>query len=217
MKTVRAVNVNGFPIATQLKNDLLESMVKRGFQDFNTHGAFLISTILHPTYKATLNPEARVLARNHLITAVESLQRRDASANVNKTSVLPGSQPVFVPTWSIMDDLDQSIAFSSSVDVSARNEIDSFLNEPLIPRVHDPLEWWAKNGKRYPRLLRVVKKYFCLISNSVPCERIFSKMGLIIKDRRASLSSKKAGMIGFITSNLPRIPPKVNDDLSIDY
>jgi hypothetical protein len=37
--------------------------------------------------------------------------------------------------------------------------------------------------------------------NSVPCERIFSKMGLVVTDLRGSLKPSKVAMVTFVASN----------------
>jgi hypothetical protein len=64
------------------------------------------------------------------------------------------------------------------------------------------LQWWKARQNIYPRLSLLARKALCIIVNSVPCERFFSKMGLIITDRRQRLSHRKAGLIGFIAQNL---------------
>lgn len=74
--------------------------------------------------------------------------------------------------------------------------------EPTIGREEDPLLWWKERQDRYPRLSMLARKSLCIIVNSVPCERIFSKMGLIITDRRQRLCHRKAGLLGFIAQNL---------------
>jgi hypothetical protein len=38
--------------------------------------------------------------------------------------------------------------------------------------------------------------------NSVPCERIFSKMGLVVTDRRTNLTAEKASLVA---SNLKHL------------
>lgn len=52
--------------------------------------------------------------------------------------------------------------------------------------------------------------------NSVPCARIFSKMGLIVQNRRRCLSSDKASMAGMITINLQLIDKPDNVDTEDD-
>lgn len=85
--------------------------------------------------------------------------------------------------------------------------MDDYLGEPPIPFYNDPLEWWKRRRAHYPRLIDLVFKYLGMIANSVPCERIFSKMGLIIVNRRNCLSSDKAAMVGMIAGNISLLAP----------
>ena len=67
---------------------------------------------------------------------------------------------------------------------------------------NDPLSWWKTRKTEYPRLFVLALRHLILVMNSVPCERLFSKMGQIIYDRRCSLLSGKAAMIGIVASNM---------------
>ncbi|XP_017476029.1 PREDICTED: zinc finger BED domain-containing protein 4-like [Rhagoletis zephyria] len=47
----------------------------------------------------------------------------------------------------------------------------------------------------------LAKKYLCALASSVPCERIFSKAGQIVSDRRSRLSEKNTEMLLFLNTN----------------
>ena len=64
----------------------------------------------------------------------------------------------------------------------------------------------ASTQKKYPRLYKLVPRYLGIIMNSVSCERIFSKMGVIVNDRRSCLSAQKVGMLCYIAQNLSLFP-----------
>jgi len=81
-------------------------------------------------------------------------------------------------------------------------EIDKYLQEPLLPRNEDVLVWWKQNQYVYPRLFQIVKKRFCIMGTSVPCERIFSKAGQTITKKRSRLLSTKFEKIIFLNFNL---------------
>lgn len=55
---------------------------------------------------------------------------------------------------------------------------------------------------QYPRLYDIVIKRFCVVGTSVPCERIFSKMGQIVSEKRSRLTSNKISQIIFLNGNL---------------
>ncbi|EFX61710.1 hypothetical protein DAPPUDRAFT_17586, partial [Daphnia pulex] len=76
---------------------------------------------------------------------------------------------------------------TAHAQTASRNEVDNYLAEPALGHQLGPLDLWKKTRDRYPRLVVLVCRYLCIIMNSVTCERIFSKMGLVVTDRRTSL------------------------------
>lgn len=84
---------------------------------------------------------------------------------------------------------------------SAIVEVNRYLDERVIRMKEDPLQWWYLNKNIYPILAKVVKKNFCMVATSVPCERIFSKTGLIITDRRTRLKTQKVQQLIFLNAN----------------
>ena len=72
----------------------------------------------------------------------------------------------------------------------------------LVEIRNDPLIWWGKNQHSYPRLYKLAMRYLLLIMNSVPCERLFSKMGLTVSNQRCSLNPKKVEMIVTVASHV---------------
>lgn len=110
----------------------------------------------------------------------------------------------------LFEKLDRIVAEHNTANFcfqSARAKVDAYLNssEPLLNRKKDPLCWWNSRCDQYPRLVLLVKKYLSPIMNSVPCERVFSRMGLVITDRRTNLSPQKAGLTTMISQNLHNI------------
>ncbi|XP_073979938.1 E3 SUMO-protein ligase ZBED1-like [Rhodnius prolixus] len=81
-------------------------------------------------------------------------------------------------------------------------ELDKYLAEPFLNREANPLDWWRERKDLYPRLYDVVLKRLSIPATSVPCERIFSKAGQILVDRRNRLKSSNVSMILFLNKNL---------------
>ncbi|XP_055906324.1 E3 SUMO-protein ligase ZBED1-like [Eupeodes corollae] len=81
-------------------------------------------------------------------------------------------------------------------------EIDKYINETPIRRNDDPLKWWKERKHIYPRLYNLALKRLCIVATSVPCERVFSKAGLTISNRRSSLKPTKAAQCLFLNYNL---------------
>ena len=105
-----------------------------------------------------------------------------------------------------------------AIIVFVRNELSAFLNEPII--IQPPtatenaassdrtvidscssLQWWSQHRSRYPSLVPVVRMLFGVPATSVPSERLFSKAGLVISDRRSRLSPQHAEQQCFMSCN----------------
>jgi hypothetical protein len=197
-------------------------MLERGFPSYASNKILLLATILDPRYKTAglPNDEAVHMAKSITFLTFQSyfincsyffikgeLFRKAALLDDNNNTIdeveieLPTSQR----PKSIFDRLEKNRALvnqSNSNRAGCRLEVESYLSESAIGRHDDPLQWWKARQNIYPRLSLLARKALCIIVNSVPCERFFSKMGLIITDRRQRLSHRKAGLIGFIAQNL---------------
>lgn len=95
----------------------------------------------------------------------------------------------------IWQDFDKCIKYSKdSLHMTyptavAISEIKMFSEEPNFETKKDPLVWWCERQMMYPWLSKLAKKYLCVCATSVPCERIFSKAGQIVTERRNRLKS----------------------------
>lgn len=91
---------------------------------------------------------------------------------------------------------------------SAIIEVDKYLEEPILQRKdssgisQDPLVWWHQQRHIYPKLYKIMKTRVCIMATSVPCERIFSKAGQIVNERRERLKTDKISQVIFLSYNL---------------
>ncbi|CAG4991614.1 unnamed protein product [Parnassius apollo] len=100
----------------------------------------------------------------------------------------------FIDIWADIDIQDVHILESPTAIAIA--EVRRFINDKMLPRNASPNDWWRKHFFLYPNLSKVFKQHFC-----VPCERIFSKSGELISDRRTGLSSEKVKKLMFLHTN----------------
>ena len=77
-----------------------------------------------------------------------------------------------------------------------------YLKDKVLPRTEDPLEYWVLQKAAYPHLFTVAMQYLCTPASSVPCERIFSKAGEIVSQRRNRLKPSTIEQILFLNKNL---------------
>lgn len=108
--------------------------------------------------------------------------------------------------FSIWRDYDKTTAnliqISDNASSASIIEVNRYLQEQLLKRTGNPLEWWKEREHIYPRLYYLAKKKLCVPATSVACERAFSKAGMVISKRRSSLSAAKVNKLLFINANL---------------
>lgn len=103
----------------------------------------------------------------------------------------------------IWADFDKICKSRKEIDPKAAAilEVRSYLAEDLISRKENPLEWWKARAAIYPHLAKLAKQYLCIVATSVPSERIFSKAGQLISERRSRLKGKNVQIILFLNYN----------------
>lgn len=169
---------------------------------------FLVTqaTLLDPRFKQYAFSDKTKCERaiNLLRTKVQSITLD--SANTPQQSTDMGSLQVVSPhqstLWQDFDDTVVKLIGANNSSTAGIIEVDKYMNEPLINRLENPLMWWAERKKVYPRMYELVKRRLCLIATSVPCERIFSKAGQVVCERRNRLTSSKISQILFLNHNM---------------
>jgi len=78
------------------------------------------------------------------------------------------------------------------------SDLKHYLNHPTIPINSDILKFWDINTNIYPHLKKVVEPYLSLVATSVPSERLFSKAGNIITEKRNRLKGDKLQQLLFL-------------------
>ena len=70
-----------------------------------------------------------------------------------------------------------------------------YLESDVLPRSENPLKFWEKNKENWPPLHNLAMKYLCIQATSVPCERLLSKTGSIITEKRNRLKAKNVNSL----------------------
>lgn len=115
------------------------------------------------------------------------------------------SRPSEEKPFDIWKQLDKSVSSQPRINRSPQAraivEVDRYLEEEIIDRNENPLKWWANHVSVFPNLSHVVRNKFGTVATSVPCERIFSKTGIIVSERRSRISLEKVKKIMFLNVN----------------
>ena len=104
--------------------------------------------------------------------------------------------------WHFFDQQVAQASVKSSVSSELTMQMQQYLRISNLERKEDPLEWWKRNCHSYPKICRLAKKYLSIPGTSVPSERIFSKAGQIVSERRNRLKPKNVNMFVFLNNNL---------------
>lgn len=178
-------------IAVDLKRNLLKSFRER-FSGLEKNNLFAYASLLDPRFKkidfnSTECCMLRVSELNSLLTDVPLSQN-------------PSDIEIDDGIWKIHDTkMISSMNNLSGLD----NGLKHFLDSPVMPRCEDPLQFWKKNKDNWPQLHNLALKYLTAQATSVPSERLFSKAGSIITEKRNRLKPKNVNMLCLLSS-LPK-------------
>lgn len=73
--------------------------------------------------------------------------------------------------------MKQTVCLTSAAVVKIRR----YLDEDVVPRKHNLLDWWKKNQFAHLILSTIMNKYCHVIATSAPCERMFCNIRVIIE------------------------------------
>lgn len=83
-----------------------------------------------------------------------------------------------------------------------QDELSFFVNAPVLELKRNVIDAWEEMKSVYPKLYSLAQKYCFLIGTSVPSERLFSKAGAIITEKRNRLTTKRLSKLLFLNSVL---------------
>ncbi|CAH1100846.1 unnamed protein product [Psylliodes chrysocephalus] len=181
--------------------------IQHRLKNLEMSSTLMVSTFLDPRFKNIgfssehVSEKAKTLVTNLLTSFIERHSQEttvSGSQSQQQTDVVPDE-------FSIWSDFDHQASLFKPVGGNSRSkaiiEIQRFLEEPLLNRECDPLNWWKINKYNFPNLSKIVRQKFGTVSTSVPCERLFSKTGQILSERRNRLSVDKVKQVMFIKNN----------------
>lgn len=198
-------------LAKKVVNLFLKSINSR-FNDVEDKEIFAKSSFLDPRFKRktfVYDNSCRKVKNQIQEEIVDLIQRDrqdDRSLLVSETKTT-GASSISKANADIKDliwqDFDKQVDKNiiASPNSIAITELQTYIEDVPLDRKQDPLQWWKTREVLYPRLSQLAKKYLCSTATSVPSERIFSKAGQLISDRRSRLKGKNVEKILFLHCN----------------
>ncbi|CAI6371303.1 unnamed protein product [Macrosiphum euphorbiae] len=177
----------------------------------------LIIPLVYGIYNHLINlqpstSEGKIILQKTVESVKTRLFNYEEQRNVYEESLLPQNPEESYDTTesasnsgkSLFDFIETRIAEKSKNRTVTANSIiylKEYTERPNINNDMDPLIFWNINKDSLGTIPTCAKKFLCVPATSVPSERIFSKAGIVVSDRRSRLKAKNENMLIFINQN----------------
>lgn len=142
--------------------------------------------------------EASATASTISMTATMSLTQGSPAANTESSDAKSSTSKGGL--WQEFDTRVMASQSSHTANTDAYTEMRRYMEEKVIQRSEDPLLWWEKHENAFPLLGKVAKRYLGTVATSVPAERLFSKAGETISQKRNWLKAENVNMLLFLNT-----------------
>lgn len=163
----------------------------------------LLACFLDPRFKALTfieDPAMRTLIREKAAKKLSECKIKERPKNPEK--------PIPKQAATIVDSLFAEVDEAPPGD----DEMGRYMAMPKADRDVDILKWWKTHEQELPRLGKnlssshfvamLARKYLCIMSTSVPCERLFSRAGAFVTKNRARMSPETIEKMMFLNGNV---------------
>ena len=157
----------------------LELNIEKRFQKIEEVNICAFATLLDPRFKKVDFSSILLCS-----SAVQKLKKHiDDCISRPETQVdlAYSSQSLDSDIW---QQHDENVAYFASKYARKSSDLIDFLSTKVSERHINPLDFWWKNQTNYPEICDVALSYLIVPAASVPSERIFSKAGDLISEKR---------------------------------
>ncbi|XP_071574686.1 E3 SUMO-protein ligase ZBED1-like [Temnothorax nylanderi] len=187
-------------IGQNMKSKII-AKVEDKFKEIEMCELLAISTILDPRLKK-IHFRSALTASNAIANINEEMKSTSSHPAI---SVAPNPKPSesfthSISVWDFHDNLVANDMQSNSDSSELHLELRQYLNQSVISRQENPIEYWQNVKNAFPKLHVLAVKYLNVIATSVSSERLFSKAGELKTERRNRLSGKRLNMLLFLGS-----------------
>lgn len=179
--------------------EIVENLNAR-FSNLESISTLLISSFLDPRFKHVgFSNDSLVNRAKSLVSENFEVLKEDKTEKLRSISLDLDNEPHLI--W---DSFDKKVAtFDSSANCGksrATIELDRYLEEPLLNRNEDPLQWWKTNAYNFPFLSDIIKLKFGSVATAFPY-KMCCKNEQSLTERRNSVPSNNIEQIMFIGYN----------------
>lgn len=189
----------------ELAGHLVDQCRKR-FVNFEQNFILAASTYLDPRFKDLTfkNKETNDVTKGKLLIELQKTVH-STSVDMPEPLVSTGTESSKTQTkgiWALLDTVREQAQQTRTSTTEAHVELRRYSEELTITREENTLDWWKARELSMIHLSKCAKKYLGIMAISVPSERLFSKAGLLVSDRRNRLKPENVNMMLFLNSYL---------------
>lgn len=181
--------------------NILKHELTHRFCNLEMSNTLTMSTFLDPKFKYyALSKTVGEQIKTKIINAI--------ALNIkNTTQISPSTTVNFVEDkneyciWGKFDAITSTITSQGTNTLKSIIEVNRYLEESVLIRTVDSIGWWREHSYNYPNLSNIVREKCCVVGTSVQCERVFSKAGFVLSERRNRLKPKKKNQILILNYN----------------
>lgn len=206
-------------IAKYLHSKLIASVIKRLFSN-ETRTVPRVATLLDPRFKKHAFRNSENASQAHIYTQKELanfMQKTKLLSNAGLDDKGVENEPDSTPSTSkatnsstcvevdLFGFLAQRITQADQISTASSDSIilmRQYIESKVLPMdMTDPIEYWSSQSQFPSAFADFAKKILCIPATSVPSERIFSKTGQVISERRSNLKPKNVNILIFVGQN----------------
>lgn len=205
-------------IAKYLHSKLIASVIKRLFS-YETRTVPRVATLLDPRFKKHAFRNSENASQAHIYTQKELanfMQKTKLLSNAGLDDKGVENEPDSTPSTSkatnsstcvdvdLFGFLAQRITQADQISTASSDSIilmRQYIESKVLPMDTDPIEYWSSQSQFPSAFADFAKKILCIPATSVPSERIFSKTGQVISERRSNLKPKNVNILIFVGQN----------------
>uniref|UniRef100_A0AAQ5Y0H8 BED-type domain-containing protein n=1 Tax=Amphiprion ocellaris TaxID=80972 RepID=A0AAQ5Y0H8_AMPOC len=167
----------------------LAAQCQRHFQNIEHNHTIAASTFLDIRFKNIAFCDIRNVEtiKSRIISNMQGMgcsEREMSSSEASTSAECSASQGGL---WQEFDTRFLASQSNRTANTDTYIQMRRYMEEKVIPRNEDPLLWWKKNERAFPQLSKVAKRYLGTVATSVPAERLFSKAGETVSQKRNCL------------------------------
>ncbi|XP_024875989.1 zinc finger BED domain-containing protein 1-like [Temnothorax curvispinosus] len=200
----RKVNTLKDELTSSTAIQLLESLsvnINMRFGDIENNTMLAVSTLLDPRFKRLHfnNQDACLQTINKIVRQMENVNNDMFKENNTTENAVMDNQKNSL--WSYHNELAYMEQLNCNDTEDMPTDFKHYLNQPIIGLHEDPIHYWLYSCKTmYLSLHVIAKKYLLIVATSVPSERLISKTGNIVTEKRNKLSSEHLQCMLFLNS-----------------